>query len=400
MLTLEHGIVEFENGKALPDRLIHSRHSHYLAYAERILRLYESGIGKTRQELHRGVHRILDDEADCPSRRIDAFCKLLDEVSEYDTDTGGSAAALRKQIFRSAVPYHPLVKEKDRLFENTESEVKTRIAAELGAPWHDVEKRLFADIMELHRLKAFAGYADARALLSRYNVAQVQVALYRASKMTIWAKDDFKIILRHAKLSNLLHTIFFDQAAREYRIELDGPASLFRETRRYGVAMAKLVPVLLACRNWRMTAIIRRNRGGWKPRLELSPQDGLKSHLSEPEEYDSKVEEMFARKWGDQSREGWTLIREGNILHRHQKVFVPDFTLRHEDGRTVLLEIVGFWTPEYLQAKIETLKSFTDNRILLAVAKTGASTCTELPSDAIHFKTALKLKDVLVRLPA
>lgn len=29
-----------------------------------------------------------------------------------------------------------------------------------------------------------------------------------------------------------------------------------------------------------------------------------------------------------------------------QKVFVPDFVFRHDDGRTVLLKIVGFWTPE------------------------------------------------------
>jgi len=29
-------------------------------------------------------------------------------------------------------------------------------------------------------------------------------------------------------------------------------------------------------------------------------------------------------------------------------VFVPDFTFRHEDGTQACLEIVGFWTPEYL----------------------------------------------------
>ena len=29
------------------------------------------------------------------------------------------------------------------------------------------------------------------------------------------------------------------------------------------------------------------------------------------------------------------LIREGEILHDHQKTFVPDFTFRHEDGTQV-----------------------------------------------------------------
>ena len=42
---------------------------------------------------------------------------------------------------------------------------------------------------------------------------------------------------------------------------------------------------------------------------------------------------------------------KAKFLHRGQKVFVPDFVFRHSDGRTVLIEIVGFWTPEYLQAE-------------------------------------------------
>lgn len=397
MLTQEQGIVEFEKGRVIPDRLVQSRHSRYLGHAERMLGLYKEGIGRTRQELHQGIRQILDEEADCPTRRIEAFCKLLDDASKFDTASGGSAANLRKRIFRVAAQHHPLVKEKDRLFEACESEVKSRIAAELGLSWDEIENKLFADVMELHRLKEFPGYPNARALLSQYNVAQVQVALYRASKMTIWAREDFKTILRYAKMANLLHTIFFEPASHEYRIELDGPASILRETRRYGVAMAKLVPVLLACRGWRMRADIKWNRGGWKSKLELSPKDRLQSHLPEPEEFDSNIEAVFARKWCDEPREGWTLIREGEILHRHQKVFVPDFTLRHEDGRSVLLEIVGFWMPEYLNAKFDTLKMFPEKHILLAVSKAVAVNLDQ-SVNAITFKTSLKVKDVLARL--
>ena len=55
----------------------------------------------------------------------------------------------------------------------------------------------------------------------------------------------------------------------------------------------------------------------------------------------------MADKFGP-TRDGWQLIREGEILHEGQKTFVPDFTFRHEDGTQVFLEIVGFWTPEYL----------------------------------------------------
>ena len=102
--------------------------------------------------------------------------------------------------------------------------------------------------------------------------------------------------------------------------------------------------------------------------------------------------------------DGWLLVREGEILHQKQKVFVPDFVFRHDDGRTALLEIVGFWTPEYLQAKLETLRTFQRHRILLAVARPAAKAVTQegivsaLPGEVIPYKTALLLDDVLERL--
>ena len=110
----------------------------------------------------------------------------------------------------------------------------------------------------------------------------------------------------------------------------DGPASVLRETRRYGVAMAKFLPALLACRGWRAHAVIQTPRAGWHVALDLSPADGLHTHLPAPEEFDSDVESEFARKWGSEPRDGWTLSRESDILHLGQKVFLPDFTFQHE----------------------------------------------------------------------
>ncbi len=76
-------------------------------------------------------------------------------------------------------------------------------------------------------------------------------------------------------------------------------------------------------------------------RLELSDRDGFTSHLPPPDEFDSAVEKSFARKFNPR-RDGWTLNREGEILHDRQTTFIPDFVFRHEDGTEVLMEIVGF----------------------------------------------------------
>jgi predicted nuclease of restriction endonuclease-like RecB superfamily len=397
MLTRELAIADYDRGRIFPDRLTRQTHRHYGQYAERMLAVYRQGTGRTRRELHRALAAIFAAEEDCPARRIEAFCKLLDDASVYQRDRRGRAAALRREVFRLAAPQHPLVRCADRFFEREEFAVKRDIAEKLGRPWPEIDDALFSDVIDFHRLGEFRGYADGPALLARYNVAQVQAALFGAVSMTVWASEDFKTIVRYAKLARLMHTIS-RVGPQSYCFRFDGPASVLRETRRYGAAMARFLPALVACRQWRMHAVVQTRRRGWTVALDLSAADGLNSHLPAPEEFDSQVEAAFAEKWGPDAQAGWHLLREGEILCRGQKVFVPDFVLRHDDGRTVPLEIVGFWTPEYLQAKIETLRAFPDRRILLAAAAPGRDALEKFPATIIPYKTSLSVKDVLERL--
>ena len=397
MLTREHAIADYRGGRIIPDRLLSKKHAQYHGFAQRMLEVYENGIGLTRRELHNRIKDIFSGEEDCPTRRIEAFCKLLDDASTFPNDRSGKAARLRRKVFRLAAEHHPLVETPNRLFDSAEKEIKDHLAAELKRNWADIEENLYSDVKEFHRLAAFEGYPDARALLSRYNVAQVQAALYLAVKMTVTASQDFKTILRHAKLARLLHRIT-RLGPDEYRIELDGPASLFRKTRLYGVNTARFLPKLLACKGWEMEAMIRTPRKGKQVLLKLSPKDGLQTYLDPPEDFDSIVEEAFAQKWGEQKRDGWSLIREGGIMHCGQKVFIPDFVFRHEDGREIPMEVIGFWTTEYLREKVETLRLFRDQPIILAVGQVGSKRITGLPEGTILFKSALNLNSVLERL--
>ncbi len=396
MLRREHAIAEYRGGKIIPDRLGQKQHGHYLGYAQHMLRIYETGMGQTRQDLHRAIWSVFANEPDCPARRIEALCKLLDDQSDYEQDRGGKAAELRRKVFRMAADKHPLLRRADRLFGTEEATVKAEIAQKLGRPWKEIETDLFADVFEFRRLKRFEGYENAQALLARYNVAQVQVALFDAESMTVWATDDFKTILRYAKLARLMHTIQ-RHGGHGYAIRFDGPASVLRTTRRYGVAMARFLPGLLACREWRMHAVLRTRRRGWNVALDVSADEGLTSHVPTPDDFDSSVEEAFAAKWGEDPRDGWQLVREGGILHQQQKVFVPDFLFRHEDGRTALMEIVGYWTPEYLEAKQATLRLFADHPILLAVSQQVRQAMPEM-ANMIPYKTVVPVKSVLQML--
>jgi hypothetical protein len=395
MLTSAHAIVEYDRGRAVPDRLERKRHAHYVAYAQRMLAVYRGGVGRERRALHRQVEAIFADEPDCPVRRIRSFCKLLDDASTYQEDTKGEAAKLRLRVFAAAAPLHPLVKSKDRLFEHEEAATKAAIAADFGLEWDDIDRRLYADVLSFQRLESFEGYPDATALLSRYNVAQLQACLYAAERLTVTASGDFKTILRYAKLARLLHEVR-RAGPSKYVVELSGPASVLRETRRYGVNFARFLPALLACKGWKMTAALQTP---WRRPavLTLSDRDRYTSALPPPDEFDSTVEEGFARKFGPE-RHGWRLERESEVLAEGQTVFIPDFVFRHEDGTAVLFEIVGFWTPEYLAKKRETLRRFRGRDILLAVPQRSLREGVEPGAGVIVYKTALKIEPVLAAL--
>ena len=395
MLTSDQSIVEFRAGRAIADRLMQSTHRHYAEYAERMLSIYRNGRGRPRRQLHRQIESLFADEPDCPVRRIQAFCKLLDDRSVFQTDSGGKAARLRLNVFSKVACFHPLVEKPDRLFEHDEAKMKALLADELGLSWDQIERGLYADVMAFRQLEQFEGYPNASALLSRYNVAQLQACLYRAESVTVTATDDLKTILRYAKLARLLHDIV-RQGPSKYRIIFSGPASVLRETRRYGVNFAKFLPALLACKGWQMTASLKTP---WNSpaKLILSAGDGFTSHLPSPEEFDSALEESFAKKFGPQ-RDGWQLIREGDILHERQRTFVPDFTFRHEDGTQVLLEIVGFWTPEYLAHRRRTLQLFRHHQILIALPEKSIRDGARIGENVLIYKRALKLKPLMETL--
>ena len=395
MLTSDQSIVEFKAGRAITDRLTQSTHRHYVKYAERMLAIYRDGQGRQRRQLHREINSLFADEPDCPVRRIQAFCKLLDDRSIFRTDPDGKATKLRLDVFSRITRFHPLVEKPDQLFEHDERKIKAQLADDLGLPWSEIEQGLYGDVMAYQPLERFEGYLDASALLSRYNVAQLQACLYRAESMTVVATDDLKTILRYAKLAKLLHDIV-RLGPSKYRIAFSGPASVLRQTRRYGVNFAKFLPALLACKGWQMTALLK-TPWNTSAKLNLSDSDGFTSHLPPPDEFDSSLEESLARKFGPE-HDGWQLIREGEILHNHQKTFVPDFTFRHEDGTQVLLEIVGFWTPEYLAHKRRTLQLFRHHKILIAVPDKSLREGAHIGKNVLVYKTVLKLTSLMEAL--
>jgi predicted nuclease of restriction endonuclease-like RecB superfamily len=182
-----------------------------------------------------------------------------------------------------------------------------------------------------------------------------------------------------------------------YRFVLDGPNSVLRRTRAYGVDFGRFLAALVRLPDWRLQAEIELRRG-WRPfKFTLTSADGLGAGATAPAEFDSSLEEAIARKFG-RERDGWRLVREGAVLDLGGSLLVPDFVFRHRDGTEVLLEIVGYWTPEYLADKLGKLAAVRGVNLIVAVPRRLAVRAGRLPATVLPFKRRLLLRDLLPRL--
>jgi predicted nuclease of restriction endonuclease-like RecB superfamily len=111
------------------------------------------------------------------------------------------------------------------------------------------------------------------------------------------------------------------------------------------------------------------------------------------------LEAAFANRW-ESLKTDWVLEREVDLIPIPGSVMIPDFRLVHPDGRTYLLEIVGYWRPEYLQRKFgQVRRSECDNLILaiserLNLEKAGVKV-ENVPAKIVWFKDKLSPKAVL-----
>ena len=80
---------------------------------------------------------------------------------------------------------------------------------------------------------------------------------------------------------------------------------------------------------------------------------------------------------------------------------IPDFTFRHPSGRTALLEIVGFWRPDYLRRKLEKLKKARRKDLIVAVSRdlnVSEEDFSDVAGEVFFFKNRIQPREVLGHL--
>ncbi|MDX1607229.1 MAG: DUF790 family protein [Candidatus Competibacterales bacterium] len=280
------------------------------------------------------------------------------------------------------------------------AQVLEELAERYATPAETLRAALFADLPENHLLTRLPEYSP-QTLIDRYDLAQAQGLLYSATALELTAHrnvpGEYRRLFQRLKFHGLMYAV---EGCLEdgYRISVDGPASLFRQTRRYGINMAAFLPALLQLSRWALRAELRRQ--GRDVVYELDSGSDLRSHHARPPAYDSLLEQRFAERW-EQFAPDWALEREVAIIDLGGTVFVPDFALRHPDGRTALVEIVGFWHPDYLRRKLDKVRRAGRRDLILAVSdrlNVGDGDLATVPGPVIRFKGRLEPRQVLAVL--
>lgn len=121
-----------------------------------------------------------------------------------------------------------------------------------------------------------------------------------------------------------------------------------------------------------------------------------------PRRFDSKLEEALAR---DLARlaPAWDVVREPEpIPVAGDTLIFPDLALvdRVDPRRRALIEVVGFWTPDYLARKLALLRRSGLEDLILCVDADRACGDGDLPAGArvIRYRRRVPAREVVALL--
>ena len=233
--------------------------------------------------------------------------------------------------------------------------------------------------------------------MKRRQLKKKQTLLFDATELSFTASGNWQDLFHAIKKFGLIYEVYQDNGLW---VKIEGPGSLFKLTRRYGVGIAKLLPIIVSNSEWTVKAKVLWRFTNQICDFKLESQKHaalLKKPYLPILSYDSSIEEDFASKF-QAVTSGWVLKREPEPVSAGKQVIIPDFSLE-KAGIKIYLEIVGFWTEEYLLRKIEKLKQVESKMLLLineALACEKLSALEKRPQlDLIYYRDKISLSPIL-----
>ncbi|QLD85213.1 DUF790 family protein [Natronomonas halophila] len=355
------------------------------ALAARVLGVYQGHVDKRREELEAAL-TDLEREAD-DFKLVRGFAKLLEREATFETRAPVDPIRARTAAFEAAEAAGGVVTEEAR--EAALNRAADRLDAEAG----DIDASLFADRDIEQVLVDCDTRYDPESLREQYDLSLAQTALFDATEVHVRSSDP-KALVSAVKRLRLMYEIERTDEGRE--VIVTGPDALFRRSRRYGTRFARLLRTVAKANEWHLEATI--DDRGTERLLRLDTGDVTvpgTDPVAEPT-FDSGVESDFYARFESLDLD-WGIVREPEPLAAGEHVVIPDFAFdwKHSEFR-VFFEIMGFWTPEYVDKKLSRFADLEDVAFIVAYDESlGVGEDIEAAGHrAIPYKRTVRLKDI------
>jgi predicted nuclease of restriction endonuclease-like RecB superfamily len=334
--------------------------------------------------------------------------KELEYYYDYRLVRGFYSLLERQSVFKSKADYHgidPILlrrkvfeESSKRGFALTEYErgrIMSDIAKAFNINSNMLEELLMSD-MDDNLLIIELKPISVDKLIASYNLSLIQTLLFKCVtfECKVSSGVEWKYLLRDVKRLGLMYMLEYDDnnnnSSSNKKVSnitciVDGPLSIFKMTEKYGTSIARLIPTIVNARDWYIRAwIVRDSNRARSYEFTLSSKDNVMLDKSRDPStniydydgksitiYDSSTEERFANTFINYDT-GWRLVREPEPIVVSNKAFIPDFAFEKGNIR-VYLEIVGFWTKEYIERKLQKIRELrverSDIDIIVAIDK-------------------------------
>ena len=351
---------------------------------------YARFVGHQCSELHERLARSPSARAPKSKRRI--AVRLLDALCLARPSAAVPPKEARAAVFRAAAcSLSPRI------------DVLRSVAASFAVSAAELERCLFADLRSEWRVGDSPSGLSPSRIASDANLALIASLIRRAAHVRIAVRANPGALVRHARIVGLIcRESPLEQTDDGVVLDVSGPFALFRHSEIYGRALASLVPRVLSSEQFELSATCALERGARL--LTLVVRSGESIGISPaPSRLERRLDQKFEQDFQRAAPE-WQLVREPSAIACRETLIFPDFELifRQDPTRRWLLEIVGFWTREYVCEKLRRLRAAGIERFLLCVDQKRECAEAELPVDPriIRYKTRIDARAVLALLTA
>jgi hypothetical protein len=349
--------------------------------AATLLKRAEGCVGLTRTKLWRDWSEL---EVGLRERRLAAgLMKLVEDGCRFSQSAPVNPAELREELFL-------LASASRRQMGAGESFDRERLLSEVAArhqlSTQELESALYADLHRSHRLESIEPMS-AETLIRKYEQASLQSVLLCASKLTATLYCDssqaYRRLFNQLKFLRLLYRI--EPLERGYRIDIDGPYSLFESVVKYGLALALALPALQSAAELDLVAELLWGKRRQPLRFRISSKNQTDSAGADSELGALPLEVSELLLSFEALGSHWHAAPTAALLHLPGVgLCVPDLMFEHRSlGARVYFEVLGYWSRQAVWRRVELVRAGLAERVLFAVNSRLRVSAEVLDGDAI-----------------